>query len=75
MTDTMTRTQILTPEEWQGRRAVHERAADALTAAHRARRAAGERHPVWDFMFTYYPVKPGQLRRWSPGAGVGLLLP
>lgn len=75
MTDTMTRTLILTPEEWQDRQADHERTADALTAARRARRSRGERHPVWDFMFTYYPVKPGQLRRWSPGAGVGLVLP
>jgi hypothetical protein len=27
---------------------------------------------VWDFLFTYYPWRPGQLRRWHPGPGVGL---
>lgn len=53
----------------------HERQADALTAGHRERRARGERHPVWDFMFTYYPVRPSRLRRWMPGTGTGLLFP
>jgi hypothetical protein len=64
---------VLEPERWRSDQQEHESSADALTAAHRARRAAGERHPVWDFMFSYYPTKPGQLRRWTPGAGVGLL--
>jgi hypothetical protein len=27
---------------------------------------------VWDFLFTYYSLKPSQLRRWHPGAGVEL---
>jgi hypothetical protein len=36
----------------------------------RARR--GERHPVEDFLFTYYSYRPAQLRRWSPGIGVVL---
>jgi hypothetical protein len=80
MTDTMSCTdttglELLDPGEWQHRRDDHTHTADELTAAHRARRSRGERHPVWDFMFTYYPTKPGQLRRWTPGAGVGLLLP
>ena len=45
--------------------AVHER-----TAAHLARRARGEKHPVEDFLHTYYPFTPGQLSTWHPGAGV-----
>ena len=36
----------------------------------RARRA--ERHPVWDFLFTYYSLRFGQLRVWHPGYGVVL---
>ncbi|WP_426182591.1 3-methyladenine DNA glycosylase [Microbacterium sp. TWP3-1-2b2] len=52
-------------------RAHHER-ADALTTAHRERAARGEKHPVWDFLFTYYSYSPSQLRRWHPGAGVQL---
>jgi hypothetical protein len=43
-----------------------------LTEAHRVRRAAGERHAVEDFLYTYYPTRPAALRRWHPGAGVGL---
>lgn len=76
MTDVLPRGFPVLPEaEWTGRQAAHERAADALTADHRARRARGERHPVWDFMFSYYPVTPARLRRWVPGTGTALLLP
>ncbi|MFB0837818.1 MULTISPECIES: 3-methyladenine DNA glycosylase [Arthrobacter] len=37
-----------------------------------ARRSAGQKHPVEDFLFTYYTQKPGQLKRWHPGAGTVL---
>ena len=63
---------ILTRVEWSERERSHQQRADALTAAHRARTARGEKHPVWDFLFTYYSFKPAQLRRWHPGAGVEL---
>ncbi|WP_110589019.1 3-methyladenine DNA glycosylase [Microbacterium suaedae] len=63
----------LTREEWRERERIHEERADALTAAHRARARRGEKHPVWDFLFTYYSFKPSLLRRWHPGAGVTLL--
>jgi hypothetical protein len=43
-----------------------------LTAGHRARRAAGLNHPIDDFLYDYYGTKPSLLRRWHPGAGVGL---
>ena len=32
----------------------------------------GAKHPVHDFLFTYYSYRPAQLRRWHPGYGVGL---
>ncbi len=57
---------------WQRAAAEHAARADALTAEHRARRAAGRRHAVEDFLFEYYSVRPAQLRRWHPGAGVVL---
>lgn len=63
---------ILPRAEWAQRAAIHERRADELTAAHRERAARGEKHPVWDFLFTYYAYKPALLRRWHPGAGVVL---
>ncbi|MEE1649791.1 3-methyladenine DNA glycosylase [Brachybacterium sp. J144] len=50
-------------------RQAHEERTDDLTAAHRARKARGEKHPVEDFLFTYYPVSPARLRRWHPGWG------
>ncbi|MFC3398005.1 3-methyladenine DNA glycosylase [Microbacterium amylolyticum] len=62
----------LTEPEWRARESAHARRADALTASHRARQARGEKHPVWDFLFTYYSYKPAVLRRWHPGAGVEL---
>ncbi|UFU08345.1 3-methyladenine DNA glycosylase [Ruania halotolerans] len=51
---------------------MHAARADALTRAHRERRAAHVKHPVDDFLYTYYPTKPGQLRVWHPGAGLAL---
>ena len=33
-----------------------------------------EGHPVEDFLFTYYPFKVGQLKKWHPGPGVRVAL-
>jgi len=59
-------------DEWLAREHAHQERADALTAAHRERAGRSEKHPVWDFLFTYYAYKPAQLRRWHPGAGIEL---
>jgi hypothetical protein len=69
---TITRT-ALAETEWTGRARRHERRVDALVAGHLRRRREGERHPVEDFLFTYYNLKPAQLRRWHPGVGTALL--
>lgn len=66
------RTAVLSHREWQQREREHQLRADSLTAAHRERAARGEKHPVWDFLFSYYSYKPSRLRRWHPGAGVEL---
>ena len=58
--------------EWMPRATAHAERADALTAAHRARASRAEKHPVEDFLFTYYSYKPAILRRWHPGVGVVL---
>ena len=58
--------------DWLVREQAHQERADTLTAEHRERARRGEKHPVWDFLFTYYGYKPAQLRRWHPGAGVEL---
>ncbi|MFF2272260.1 3-methyladenine DNA glycosylase [Agromyces sp. NPDC058136] len=63
---------LLPAAEWRARAEAHAERADALTAGHRDRAARGEKHPVWDFLFTYYSYSPSLLRRWHPGAGVEL---
>ncbi|MBB6118657.1 3-methyladenine DNA glycosylase [Nocardiopsis algeriensis] len=74
MTATGTRTPaVLAEGEWRERAHRHGRRVDALVGGHLRRRRAGERHPVEDFLFTYYNLKPAQLRRWHPGAGTVLL--
>lgn len=57
---------------WRARARAHAERADALTAAHRARRERHEADPVEDFLFTYYPTRPNRLRVWHPGADVVL---
>lgn len=58
--------------EWSGLADAHRRRVDAFTAGHRDRARRGERHPVWDFLFTYYNLRPRRLRVWHPGYGVVL---
>lgn len=48
---------------------------NSFIAGHRARTERGETHPVWGFLFTYYSLRPGQLRVWHPGYGVVLAGP
>lgn len=63
---------VLDRDEWTAAAAEHAARADALTADHRARASRAEKHPVEDFLFTYYSYKPAILRRWHPGPGVVL---
>jgi hypothetical protein len=62
----------LEPEQWRARAGAHRRRVEEFIAPHAARRAVGESHPVWDFLFSYYSMRPGQLRCWHPGFGVVL---
>ena len=64
--------QVLGQQEWRERTAAHEARVAAATARHLERRRDQRKHPVEDFLFTYYSFKPAQLRRWHPGAGVAL---
>lgn len=62
----------LSAAEWRALASAHEERADTLTTGHRERKLRGEKHPVEDFLWHYYSVKPRELRRWHPGAGVVL---
>ncbi len=64
--------QTLPHDQWQEQAATHAARVDTATAARRDRIAHGETHPVDDFMYDYYSVRPTLLRRWHPGAGVAL---
>ncbi len=63
---------VLGSQEWHRRERQHHARVDALLSGHTARARRGEKHPVEDFLFTYYSFRPAQLRRWHPGAGVAL---
>ncbi|MEZ5275223.1 MAG: 3-methyladenine DNA glycosylase [Opitutaceae bacterium] len=58
--------------EWQAREQAHLERVGALIGAHQRRRARHEIHPVHDFLFDYYSIRPGRLRQWHPGIGVVL---
>jgi hypothetical protein len=63
---------VLSEADWTARQRAHERRVDHLVRGHLDRRRRGIKHPVEDFLFTYYSLRPAQLRRWHPGAGVTL---
>jgi hypothetical protein len=52
---------------WAGRAAAHHARVAPQAEAFLARRARSEKHPVWDFLFTYYSFSPGKLMTWAPG--------
>src|SRR5258705_8060294 len=66
---------VLAPFSWRARRAAHEARVQAWTDPHQARTARGEKHPVYDFLFTYYSFRPTWLRRWHPGPSFALAGP
>jgi len=64
--------QRLTQDEWRPVEAAHHDRVDALTAAHLGRQQGARKHPVEDFLFTYYMHSPAQLRRWHAAPGIML---
>ncbi|GAA3570431.1 hypothetical protein GCM10022222_63170 [Amycolatopsis ultiminotia] len=66
---------VLAEGEWRARELAHAERMRAWTVPHQERRARGEKHPVLDFLFTYYSYRPGHLERWQPGPGVVLAGP
>jgi hypothetical protein len=64
--------EVLSQQEWSARAAWHRARLAPYVKPHLARREAGVKHPVHDFLFSYYSQRPAQLLRWHPGFGVGL---
>jgi len=63
---------VLAEADWTERERRHLARAESFLGPHRVRAGRGEAHPVWDFLFSYYSLRPRQLRRWHPGYGVAL---
>ena len=63
---------ILPAAQWRALAEAHAARVDAFVEPHLARRADQVKHPVHDFLFTYYSQRPAQLRRWHPGYGLAL---
>jgi hypothetical protein len=61
---------VLPAADWRDREAAHAERVRRYADPYLERRSAGRKHPVEDFLFTYYTQKPGQLLRWHPGDGV-----
>ena len=58
--------------DWEACAIAHVARLAPYVEPHLARREAGEKHPVHDFLFSYYSQRPAQLVRWHPGYGVRL---
>ena len=60
----------LDPEQWTARADEYVERAKTIRGPARQPGRVGEPHPVWDFLFSYYSLRPRQLRCWHPGYGV-----
>ena len=63
---------VLVADEWRRRRGAPRAAGRPSAGRAPAPPQHGVKHPVADFLFTYYSYRPAQLRRWHPGAGAVL---
>lgn len=52
------------------RREAHQLRVQSWGADRVSRASVGDWHPVYDFLFEYYPYRPAKLNRWSPGCNV-----
>jgi hypothetical protein len=66
---------VLTEREWQARRDAHAERMRRWVGPHQERKARGAKHPVLDFLFSYYSYRPTRLLRWHPGPDVVLAGP
>lgn len=61
---------ILDETAWRARLNAHEERVREWTDPHVERAGRGEKHPVYDFLFSYYAFRPAWLRQWHPGPDV-----
>lgn len=70
----VTSVSALDPEKWQAMMERHHRELAPILEPYLEKRSRQEKQPVLDFLFEYYKFRPSHLMRWSPGAGVHLIL-
>lgn len=58
---------VIPAQQWWPAAQNHERAARSRSAAHEERRRRGQRHALEDFLWEYYPLRPGRFATWHPG--------
>lgn len=58
---------------WRASAQQHSERTSKWTAPYRRRRASRKLHPVYDFLFIYYRIKPAQLEAWHPQFGIRLI--
>lgn len=63
-------TRVLSRSEWQQERAAHQARVQPWVTDRVERAGIAQKHPVYDFLFTYYSFRPAYLLRWSPGTDV-----
>lgn len=57
---------LLSLEEWKERAKAHQAVVSPMADAFLQRRGRGQKHPVYDFLFTYYTFSPTKLKQWVP---------
>ncbi|MCE7012112.1 3-methyladenine DNA glycosylase [Kibdelosporangium philippinense] len=68
----MTGVIVLAEQEWRARREAYVSRMRKWVEPHQERKALGQKHPVLDFLFSYYSYRPTRLLRWHPGPDVAL---
>lgn len=63
---------VVARERWEVLEREHAEVVHCELADVVERRAQGIRHPIDDFLFHYYNLRPGHLARWHPGMGIAL---
>lgn len=63
----------LDPQEWKRRQLRQKESLAPFVSRYRDRQSKAVKHPVEDFLWQYFSIRPGRLRTWSPGVGVVLL--
>ena len=72
MTPTITSHESWSREAWHARRDAHLARVSTVADAFVKRRSHQEKHPVQDFLFTYYNFSPAKLKQWMPPLGAAL---